>query len=149
MPDNATNISHTKVDTEMPQTTQQCESTTTSAGERTEKKNRICKWFFAPKKIADTKTLFDSLRNMGICVAMLLGLESFYSASETFPNWAQWSIGLFVIVASILLALANAIWTFVTLEERSSLAANIASLLIGACVIAAFAINAFTSLPSV
>lgn len=147
MPDNAINISPPKLDTEMPQAAQQCVSTTTTACEKTEKESRILKWFFAPKKIADTKTLFDSLRNMGICVAMLLGLESFYGASATFPNWAQWSIGMFVIVASILLAIANAIWTFVTLEERSSLVANIMSLFIGACVIAAFALNAYSSLP--
>lgn len=147
MSGNDTNIPFPQSDTETPPATEQCAAAMTAEEAKTKKRNCVWDWFFAPQKLADTKTLFDSLRNMGICVAMLLGLESFYRASETFPNWILWFIGIFVIVASILLAIANAIWTFVTLEEKSSLVANIASVFIGACVIVAFVKNALYSLP--
>ncbi len=102
---------------------------------------------FGEEKQADTKTLFDSLRNMGICIAMLLGLPSFYGAAHYLPNFAQTVVGCLVIGGAIALAWANITWTLQSLKERSSPWAKFPLVAIGSAVIIVFVVSAFYALP--
>lgn len=104
--------------------------------------------FFSKEKQVDTKTLFDSLRNMGICIAMLLGLPSLYKATDYLPHYAHVAAGCFVIGSTIALALANLLWTLHNLEEKSALWAKGLLIIIGSFVIIAFVVNAFNMLQS-
>ncbi|EKT4472950.1 hypothetical protein QEM11_003853 [Pseudomonas putida] len=98
---------------------------------------------------ADTKTSFDSLRNMGICIAMLLGLPTFYNATGFLSPVGQGISGCFVVASAITLAIANLAWTFQTLEDKSSWIAKAFLTLIGSGVIGAFAIDALKALPGI
>lgn len=111
------------------------------------KKNKIWRWFADKDKLTDTKTIFDSLRNMGICVAMLIGTESLYKITEPLGVYLQSFIGLWVIGISGFLAIANIVWTVETLKEESSAVANVCLMIFGSLVIFAFALKAFCSMP--
>ncbi|MFQ6346717.1 hypothetical protein ACQRBV_19090 [Pseudomonas sp. R11F] len=106
----------------------------------------IYKWFSQENKLADTKTIFDSLRNMGICVAMLLGLPSLYSATGSLCFF-KLALGIIVIVASVFFATANVVWTMESLKEKSKPWVNLSVIIVGGIVIIAFAVNAARSLP--
>lgn len=97
----------------------------------------------------DTKTIFDSLRNMGICVAMLLGLSTLSAATANFicPT-IQFIIGFAVIVLSALLVLINLAWTFRTFEVKSRPFANWTLIFFAVYIYAAFANSAWQQLPS-
>jgi len=110
------------------------------------KQSRMRK-FFGEEKQADTKTIFDSLRNMGICIAMLLGLPSLYKAIDYLPDGAQGAIGCFVIGSAVALAIANLAWTLQNLKEKSSPVAKYTLVGVGSGVIIAFVVRAFLSLP--
>ena len=108
-------------------------------------KSRVEKIFGPP---ADTKTIFDSLRNMGICIAMLLGLPTLYKSTYYLYPKAQAYIGCFVIGMAIPLTAANLAWTFRTLEQKSSKVVNIFIVILGCLIISFFAFQALESLPS-
>lgn len=99
--------------------------------------------FFGEEKQADTKTIFDSLRNMGICIAMLLGLPSLYNAIDYLPHAAQGTIGCFVIASAVALAIANLAWTLQTVKKKSSPVAKNSLVVVGSGVIIAFVAKAF------
>jgi len=105
------------------------------------------KSFFDEDKQADTKTFFDSLRNMGICIAMLLGLPAFYKATEYLPHGLQTSAGCFVIGAVIVLASANILWTLQVLKEKSSMWAKGLFVILELGITVIFVVSAFRSLP--
>lgn len=109
--------------------------------------NTSIRKFLSKEKQVDTKTIFDSLRNMGICIAMLLGLPSLYKATDYLPHYAHIAAGCFVIGSTIGLALANLLWTLHNLEEKSALWAKGLVIIIGSLVILAFVVNAFNTLP--
>ena len=109
----------------------------------------VYRWFCQKDKLADTKTIFDSLRNMGICVAMLLGLQSLYKATDYLSNIFQSGLGIIVIVASAFVAVANIVWTMESLKEESPSWANAIVIIIGVLVILAFAYKAAISLPGI
>ncbi|WP_163023213.1 hypothetical protein [Pseudomonas viridiflava] len=115
---------------------------------RTRLRTRLRKLLrFGEEKQADTKTIFDSLRNMGICIAMLLGLPSFYTATDYLANWAQTGIGLLVIGGASALAGANIMWTIQSLKERSAPCVIAFLIVLGSGVIFAFLVSAFFGLP--
>lgn len=121
-------------------------STRPSTAPVVEKQSLIQK-FFGEQKQADTKTFFDSLRNMGICIAMLLGLPTLYAATDYLPHALQTVAGCFVIGATLALATANLAWTLQALKEKSSLIAKGFLVGVGSSVILAFVVNAFFLLP--
>ena len=98
---------------------------------------------------ADTKTSFDSLRNMGICIAMLLGIPTLYKATWFLPEVGQGIIGCFVVASTVTLAIANLAWTFQTLEDKSSWIAKAFLTLIGSRIIATFSYDVLRSLPGI
>lgn len=97
----------------------------------------------------DTKTIFDSLRNMGICVAILLGLPTLYAATAYYicPT-IQFVIGFAVIVVSALLVFINIAWTFRSFKVKSHRYANRTLMFFAVCIFAAFAHTAWQQLPS-
>lgn len=97
----------------------------------------------------DTKTSFDSLRNMGICIAMLLGLPTLYKATWFLPEVGQGITGCFVVASTVTLAIANLAWTFQTLEDKSSWIAKAFLTLIGSGIIGTFAYDALRALPGI
>lgn len=98
---------------------------------------------------ADTKTSFDSLRNMGICIAMLLGLPTLYKVTWFLPEVGQGIAGCFVVASTVTLAVANLAWTFQTLEDKSSWIAKAFLTLIGSGIIGIFAYDALRALPGI
>lgn len=103
--------------------------------------------FFDNEKQDDTKTIFDCLRNMGICIAMLLGLPSLYSATSYLGNLGHTICGFIVIGSALALAIVNFAWVIKTLKGDTSLVATLLLLIIGAFVIGVFIIDAVRLLP--
>lgn len=96
----------------------------------------------------DTKIVFDSLRNMGICIAMLLGLPALCEATAAYmTSDLQWAVGLSVVVVSAYLASVNVVWTLRSLEVKSRWLANLGLIFLAASVYAAFAYDIITKLP--
>lgn len=107
-------------------------------------KRSLAEKIFGPP--SDTKTIFDSLRNMGICIAMLLGLPSLHKAVYYLPTSSRVAIGCFVIGMVVPLTVANLAWTFRTLEQKSSKIANLFIVVIGCAIVTAFGFQALESL---
>lgn len=95
----------------------------------------------------DTKVIFDSLRNMGICIAMLLGIPRLYDAAYYLPPAAKTIAGCFVIGAAVALAAANLAWTFQTLKDKSSAIAKVFVLSVGSMIVLAFVWDALRQVP--
>ncbi|MCY7264284.1 hypothetical protein [Pseudomonas protegens] len=95
----------------------------------------------------DTKTIFDSLRNMGICIAMLLGIPRLYDATYYLPPAAKTIAGCFVIGATVALAAANLAWTFQTLKDKSSVIAKVFVLSVGSMIVSVFVWDALRQVP--
>ncbi|GKQ45605.1 hypothetical protein [Pseudomonas syringae] len=102
-------------------------------------------------RLDDIKTAFDSLRNMGICIAMLLGLPSLLDTVPCASEAAKVTFSLFVILVVGYLACANAQWTMHHLKEKPTFdwthkPSQIFVLLIAMLVILSFLVNAFMKL---
>ena len=103
--------------------------------------------FFDNKKQDDTKTIFDCLRNMGICIAMLLGLPRLYSATDYLGSLGQTICGVIVIGSAVALAIVNFAWVIKALKGDSSVMATLLLLVIGVFVMGVFIIDAVRLLP--
>lgn len=102
-------------------------------------------------KLNDTKVAFDSLRNMGICIAMPVGLPALINAAPfSFPTISA-IFSTFVLVAALYLAYLNCRWTMQKLKEQPTnkwmhKAGQIFLLSIALLVMFVFVLSAFIKL---
>jgi hypothetical protein len=91
-------------------------------------------------KIHDIKTIFDSLRNMGICIAIMLGLPSIKDSLTSVCNVDKSLFYLIVAVLTVYLVCMNIAWTVKSLQEqpRFKISIHLGPLFLGAFALIVF-----------